>query len=145
MTNEFKIGDGPKSEVWVKKRVTCPQGVVCPTPDKHTMKVDVIGGTADPATFPAARWSDMEIVVGLTGTSVVLSSLYYEVTEPFQPPPPGLALVTIADPGCKRSIRLGEIKTCNFTNEYRASSPHNTAGNITTGNTTETETKTIFP
>jgi hypothetical protein len=112
-TNEYRTL--PMAEVLVKKKVICPTGFVCPTPDKFTMMVesDTEGSIVRPDASSGSE----------TGTKFTIfmsrPSTDYTVAENLPPTPRGLNLLASQDEGCEGPITAGQSKTCTVTNEYR--------------------------
>ena len=104
--------------VVVKKEVICPSGFTCPLPERYRLEVVASGSdliSVNPETFLGSEIGT-EVTIAFTGG--VVSYRVIEVELP--PDPSGLVLVQSATTDCRGEIdRVGETKTCTFTNEYR--------------------------
>jgi hypothetical protein len=115
---------GARGFLIVKKIVNCPAGFVCPRPgpqSPYIMNVDVTGASGlgwNPKTFSGC----CDTATGITQVVINLppgGTANYIVTETAAPTIPGLTLAKVPSADCQGTIRQGQTKTCNFTNDYR--------------------------
>lgn len=119
---------GARGFLIVKKIVNCPAGFVCPRPgpqSPYIMNVDVTGASGlgwNPKTFSGC----CDTATGITQVIINLppgGTANYIVTETAAPTIPGLTLAKVPSADCQGTIRQGQTKTCNFTNDYRVAPP----------------------
>jgi hypothetical protein len=117
--NEYKNPLDSRAEILVKQLVICPQGFVCPPPERFSNRVTVFGQvTVTPdGVIPGSEAGTKFVIDFDAGTTSVSYTYTIDQRRP-APLPDGLTLVTTRS-GCEGTISPKDQKTCIFTNEYR--------------------------
>ncbi|MGH9988685.1 MAG: hypothetical protein ACRD8W_32545 [Nitrososphaeraceae archaeon] len=117
--NEYKNPLDSRAEILVKQLVICPQGFVCPPPERFSNRVTVFGQvTVTPnGVIPGSEAGTKFVIDFDAGTTSVSYTYTIDQRRP-APLPDGLTLVTTRS-GCEGTISPKDQRTCIFTNEYR--------------------------
>lgn len=117
--NEYNNPLDSRAEILVKQLVICPQGFVCPPPERFSNRVTVFGQvTVTPNGVIPGSEAGTKFVINFDASTTSVSYTYTIDQRRPAPLPDGLTLVTTRS-GCEGTISPKDQKTCIFTNEYR--------------------------